>query len=79
MDFYILMIIASFVAATAHFFAIHNNAGAIALTMFYSVMPVIASIFIFIFRGDTPSPLMIVSWVFAAISLLFLSIAQMQR
>lgn len=64
-----LMIAVSFVAASTHFAALHKHTGAAVMCIFYSLLPVTASILIFIFSNrEPPSWKMIIAWVLAGIA-----------
>lgn len=67
--FVILMIFASFVAASTHFAALHKHTGAAVMCIFYSLLPVTASLLVFIFsKREAPSPKMIIAWILAGIA-----------
>ncbi len=71
--FVILMILASFIAASAHFEALHKGSGAVKLTMFYCLMPVAASFYMAIFKWECPNYKTIGAWLLAATALYLLS------
>lgn len=70
-----LMVIASFLAAWAHFAALHEGASAPVLAMFYCVMPMAASGWMFLFTGEIPSARMLLAWLFGAVALYLASTA----
>jgi drug/metabolite transporter (DMT)-like permease len=70
-----LMVAASFLAATAHFEAIHRQAGAVVLTLAYCLMPVAASIYMALFAGRLPTLRTAIAWVIAALALYVLATA----
>ena len=69
----VLMIGASFIAASSHFAALHHDSGAVMLTMFYCLMPVAATVFMAIFKHELPSWRIVVSWIIAAVALYLVS------
>jgi drug/metabolite transporter (DMT)-like permease len=71
--FIVAMVAASFVAAWAHFAALNLHAGAVQLTLFYSLMPVAASAFTAFFKGELPSLRMVLAWAAAALALYLMS------
>lgn len=71
--FVFLMIVASFVAASSHFAALHHDSGAVMLTMFYCLMPVAASLFMTLFKQELPGWRVVVAWVIAALALYLVS------
>ena len=62
-----LMVVVSFVAALAHFAAIHNGCGAV--TMFYCLMPVVASLFSVLFKLESPDWRTAAAWILAVLAL----------
>lgn len=62
-SFIFLMIVASFIAASSHFQALHQNVGTLTLTMAYSLMPVAAALFTAIFEHKFPSLQIVVAWL----------------
>ncbi|MSR87329.1 hypothetical protein EXS70_04135 [Candidatus Peribacteria bacterium] len=72
----ILMVIASFFAASAHFQALHLKAGALQLTLIYCLLPVAASLYTAIFEHKFPSIQMVAAWVLAGISLYLIATAR---
>lgn len=71
--FVVLMILASFVAASSHFAALNQDAGAVKLTMFYCLMPVAASLFMAVFKQELPSWRVVAAWFVAAFALYLVS------
>ena len=69
----VLMVLASFVAAVAHFAALNEGAGAVVLTMFYCLLPVVASLFAAVFKGEAPSWRLVLAWFAAVIALVLVS------
>lgn len=68
--FVALMVGASFVAATAHFFALHEKSGAAVMTTYYALLPVTASVLVFTFSNqELPSLRMVLAWILAAIAI----------
>ncbi len=65
----LLMVMASFFAASAHFQALHLKAGALQLTLIYCMLPVAASLYTAVFEHKFPSFQMIVAWILASLSL----------
>lgn len=74
--FVVLMIGASFIAASSHFAALHHDSGAVMLTMFYCLMPVSAALFTAIFKLEVPNWRVVVAWLIAAIALYLISTAK---
>lgn len=68
-----LMVLASFVAALAHFAALHEGAGAVSLTLVYCLLPVVASLFAAVFKGEIPTLRLVLAWVAAAVALALIS------
>ncbi len=65
-----LMVAASFIAATAHFFALHEKSGAAVMTTYYALLPVTASALIFTFSShELPSLRMVLAWILATIAI----------
>ena len=73
--FVALMIVASFLAASAHFQALHERAGAVVLTLSYCLMPVAASVYMALFTGLVPDFRTVAAWLLAAIALALLATA----
>lgn len=71
-----LMILASFVAAFAHFAAITGKAGAVTLTLFYALLPVVAALFSVLVKGEWPSLRMVLAWGLGAAALVLLATGQ---
>lgn len=74
--FVLLMIAASYIAASAHFNALTEQSGAVMLTMFYCLMPVAASLYMAIFKWELPSFRMVAAWLVAALALYLLSTSE---
>ncbi len=74
--FIVLMIVASFLAASFHFQALHLKAGAIQLTIIYCLLPVMASLYSAIFKWELPSIQMIFAWILAFCALLLIATTQ---
>jgi drug/metabolite transporter (DMT)-like permease len=68
-----MMIVASFVAALAHFAALHEGAGAVSLTLVYCLLPVVASLFAAVFNGELPTVRLVLAWAAAAVALALIS------
>ena len=75
-SFVLLMIAASFVAALAHFKALNEQSGAVMLTMFYCLMPVMASLYMALFKWELPNLRVVVAWLVAALALYLLSTSE---
>lgn len=75
--FIILMIIASFGGAISHFFALNRSTGTIALTIYYMLLPVAGSIYVYIFRGNIPSIRIVIAWLLAGIAVILITTAKM--
>lgn len=71
--FILLMIFASFVAASAHFQALTIGTGAVRLTMVYMLLPVVATFYMFILKSEVPGFRYILAWIFAGIALYLIS------
>lgn len=71
-----LMILASFVAAFAHFAAITGKAGAVTLTLFYALLPVVAALFGVLVKGEWPTPRIVLAWLLGAGALVLLATGQ---
>lgn len=71
--FVILMVFASFIAASTHFQALHEQSGAVRLTMFYCLLPVAASLYMAMFKGEVPSIRTFAAWIAAALALYLIS------
>lgn len=68
--FITVMIGASFVAATTHFFALHEKSGAAVMTTYYALLPVTASVLIFTFSShELPSLRMVLAWLLGTIAI----------
>ena len=67
------MILASFVAAVAHFAALHAGAGAVVLTLCYCLLPVVASVFGVLAKGECPESRLVLGWVAAVVALVLVS------
>jgi uncharacterized membrane protein len=68
--FVLLMIAVSFIAATAHFEALHAKAGATTMCTFYCLLPVMAALLVFFFTEEhrLPSKRMIAAWLLGAVA-----------
>lgn len=73
--FILLMIIASFGGAVSHFAALNKSSGAVLLAIYYTLLPVGASVLVYIFRGGFPSIKLILAWILAAAATILLSTA----
>lgn len=71
--FVLLMAGASWVAAQCHFSALYYQSGAVMLTMFYVLLPVMASVYAAIFKGEWPTSRLVVAWVLAGVALYLVS------
>lgn len=71
--FILLMIASSFVAALAHFEALHRQSGAVMLAMFYCLMPVAASFYTALFKSALPNYRVMLAWLVAALALYLLT------
>lgn len=76
MGFVVLMILASFIAASAHFHALTTGTGAIKLTMVYMLLPVAASFYMFIFKLQIPDLKIVAAWALSVVALYLLSTAK---
>jgi drug/metabolite transporter (DMT)-like permease len=74
--FVALMVLASFIAASAHFHALASGTGAIKLTMVYMLLPVAAAFYMFIFKHEFPDSRIILAWVLSVVALYLLSTAK---
>ena len=74
--FVLLMIIASFIAALSHFKALHEQSGAVMLAMFYCLMPVMASLYMALFKWELPNFRTAAAWLVAALALYLLSTSE---
>jgi drug/metabolite transporter (DMT)-like permease len=68
-----LMVLASFVATVGHFAALNEGAGAVVLAMFYCLLPVVASLFAAVFKGEAPSLRLVLAWLAAVTSLVLVT------
>lgn len=68
-----LMILASFAAALAHFAALHAGAGAVALTLYYCLLPVVASAFAAAVKREIPDARLVLAWLAAVLALALVS------
>lgn len=71
--FVIIMVLTSFVAATAHFYAISSGIGTSKLSLAYAFMPVTGIILMLIFRKELPSLEIIIGCVLAVVALYLVS------
>ena len=71
--FVILMILSSFVAATAHFIAIHEGLGTARMSLAYAFLPVAGALYISFFKRELPSWNLILACVLAGIALYLVS------
>lgn len=76
MTFLILMIIASFVGASAHFEAINQGVGTAKITLVYAFLPVAGAIYSAIIKKEMPSLNLIVACVLAGAALYLVSTTQ---
>lgn len=68
--FIALIVSASFVGATAHFFALHEKSGAVTMSTYYSLLPVTASVLVFFFSTqELPSLRMLAAWALGSIAI----------
>lgn len=67
--FVIIMILASFVAATAHFYAISSGVGTSKLSLTYAFMPVAGIILMLIFRRELPTLEIVIGCILAVVAL----------
>lgn len=74
--FVFLMIVASFLAASAHFQALTTGTSAVTLSLTYAFMPVMASIFIAIFKQQLPSAQLIFAWLLSIAALYLVGTAK---
>lgn len=65
----ILMGVVSFIAAHAHFSALHKNAGAVQLGLYYALLPVVASLVDVAITRELPSIRIVIGWLLGAASL----------
>lgn len=65
----VLMVGASFIAATTHFMALNREVGAVQLALYYALLPVMCAAIEAIFGGELPSVRVVMGWVFAVIAL----------
>lgn len=70
------LIVASFIAAVAHFMAINLKAGAVTLTLFYSLLPVVAALFTAVVKGELPTLRTVLAWLLAAAALALVATGQ---
>jgi drug/metabolite transporter (DMT)-like permease len=74
--FVLLMVFCSFLAASAHFQALTTGTSAVKLSMFYALMPVMASIFAAILEHKYPSLHLFFAWILASAALYLVAIAK---
>ena len=74
--FLTLMILSSFIAASAHFEAINQGIGTARLTLAYAFLPVAGAVYTAILKKEIPSMNLIVACVLAALALYLVSITQ---
>lgn len=70
-----LMIAVSFIAATTHFYALHEKAGATIMCTYYGLLPVTAALLVAIFSQEhnLPSWRAVAAWIFGAIAVYLIS------
>ena len=71
-----LMILTSFIAATAHFTAIAEGIGTAKLTLVYSFLPIAGSLYSALIKKELPSLNLIAACVLAGFALYLVSITQ---
>jgi drug/metabolite transporter (DMT)-like permease len=73
--FVALMVVVSFIAATMHFFALHEKAGATTMCTYYCLLPVTAALLVYLFSGEhkVPSWRTIAAWVLGAVAVYLIS------
>ncbi len=74
--FLVLMILASFIGASAHFEAINQGVGTARLTLVYAFLPVAGAVYSAILKKELPSLNLIAACVLAALALYLVSITQ---
>lgn len=74
--FVVLMILSSFIAASAHFEAINQGIGTARLTLVYAFLPVAGAIYSSILKRELPSVNLIAACGLAAVALYLVSITQ---
>ncbi len=67
--FVVLMVGASVIAAHAHFQALHKDAGAVTLTMYYCLLPVVATLIDVAVKQELPEWRTILGWVLGVAAL----------
>lgn len=67
--FVIIMVITSFIAATAHFYAISSGVGTSKLSLTYAFMPVAGIILMLLFRRELPTLEIVIGCVLAVVAL----------
>lgn len=74
--FIFLMILASFIAATAHFEALNQGIGTAKLTLAYAFLPVVGSLYSIVLKKEFPTWNLLLAWCFAATALYLVSMSQ---
>ncbi len=74
--FIVLMVIASFIGASAHFEALHGGIGTAKLTLAYAFLPVAGALHSVIFKKEIPSLGLVAAWLLAVLSLYLVSISK---
>lgn len=74
--FLVLMILASFVAASAHFEAINQGIGTARLTLVYAFLPIAGAVYSAIFKKEVPSVNLVIACLLAGVALYLVSITQ---
>lgn len=64
-----VMIFFSFVAAIAHFLALHYGAGATKISMSYAMLPAIIALMAYIFKKETPEPRLVAAWILIGVAI----------
>ncbi len=76
LGFISLMILASFIAASAHFEALHSGIGTAKLTLAYAFLPVAGALHSVVFRKEIPSLGLVLAWCFAVAALYLVSVSK---
>lgn len=74
--FLVLMILASFVAASAHFEAINQGIGTAKLTLVYAFLPIAGAVYSAMFKKEMPSLNLIIACILAGLALYLVSTTQ---
>ncbi len=74
--FLVLMILASFVAASAHFEAINQGIGTAKLTLVYAFLPIAGAVYSALFKKEMPSLNLIIACILAGLALYLVSTTQ---